>query len=116
MSLAGHLLGPATPQAALAKVAVGGAVPERLSVHGRVVYLVWPIAVLLGALVILWGRAPEPRDEAGGDDGSGSETGTASRRAPTPGTGDVRCRVARVPAATRRTDYAEPSSFDPAPA
>lgn len=76
MSLVGHLLGPADPQAALKAARIGAKVPEALSVgtspvwplttylrDTAVVYLVWPIGVLAGALFMLLGRGPGP-DEA----------------------------------------------------
>lgn len=59
MSLTGHLLGPGDTRAALAAAKVGAHVPERLDVDAVTVYLVWPMAVLLGALVVLLGRVSD---------------------------------------------------------
>jgi hypothetical protein len=56
MALTGHLLGPGPTRAALAAAKVGARVPERLDVDTIVVYLTWPIAVLLGSLVVLLGK------------------------------------------------------------
>jgi hypothetical protein len=59
MALSGHLLGPGDTRAALAAAKVGTHVPERLVVDALSVYLVWPAAVLVGALLVLLGRPPE---------------------------------------------------------
>ena len=56
MTVTGHLLGPGPTRAALAAAKVGARIPERLDVDTFVVYLSWPIAVLLGALVVLLGK------------------------------------------------------------
>ena len=65
MALTGHLLGPGDPGAALAAARVGGRVPERLDVDTFTVYLVWPISVLAGALVVLLNVTPRtPSDTA----------------------------------------------------
>jgi hypothetical protein len=62
MALTGHLLGPGPTRAALAAAKVGARVPERLDVDTIVVYLTWPIAVLLGALVVLLGKDVDGTD------------------------------------------------------
>jgi hypothetical protein len=59
MALVGHLLGPGDAQAALASAPVGAQVPAPLDVDAVTVYLAWPITVLVGALVVLWGRLPD---------------------------------------------------------
>jgi hypothetical protein len=62
MVVTGHLLGPVDPDVALASVAPGTEVPTQLGVSSAAVYLVWPIATLVAALVVLWavpGRFPE---------------------------------------------------------
>jgi hypothetical protein len=65
MALVGHALGPADPQPLLATAKLGARVPDQLHLSARAAYLAWPVSVLLGALVILWGRLPgsdqEPR-------------------------------------------------------
>jgi hypothetical protein len=53
MALTGHLLGPGDATAALREAKVGAQVPLPLKVDTFTVYLVWPIAVLAGALVVL---------------------------------------------------------------
>ncbi len=70
----GRLLGPGDSGAALSHVARGDTVPVELAVSSLPVYLTWPIAVLAGALMVLWsspglpplphagGRATEDRD------------------------------------------------------
>ena len=57
MALTGHLLGPGDPATALREAKVGAQVPLRLEVDTFSVYLVWPIAVLAGALVVLLNSA-----------------------------------------------------------
>ena len=57
MALTGHLLGPGDPATALRAAKVGAQVPLRLEVDTYSVYLVWPIAVLAGALVVLLNSA-----------------------------------------------------------
>jgi hypothetical protein len=59
MAVTGHLLGPGPTRAALAAVKVGAKVPERLDVDTPAVYLGWPIAVLLGASIVLFGKNAE---------------------------------------------------------
>jgi uncharacterized membrane protein YeaQ/YmgE (transglycosylase-associated protein family) len=56
MAVTGHLLGPGPTRAALAAAKVGAKVPERLDVDTVAVYLSWPVAVLLGASLVLFGR------------------------------------------------------------
>jgi hypothetical protein len=63
MALTGHLLGPGDPDAALAAAKVGQHVPMQLSVTGKVTYLVWPIAVLVGTLLVLWSPPRTARDD-----------------------------------------------------
>jgi hypothetical protein len=67
MARTGHLLGPGDPAAALEAARKGDEIPMQLDVTARATYLVWPIAVLLGALAVLW--SPPPRT---GDDSSPS--------------------------------------------
>jgi hypothetical protein len=76
MAETGHLLGPPDPRPILAAAAVGTRVPVQLSVTAKASYLVWPIAALVGALLVLWSSprdagvdpswpAPEPHGYAG---------------------------------------------------
>jgi hypothetical protein len=60
MAVTGHWLGPGDPDAALAAVQVGDQVPVQLEVTAKATYLVWPMAALVGALVVLWSP---PRDD-----------------------------------------------------
>jgi hypothetical protein len=54
MTLVGRALGPADPGSLAAAAAVGDRLPVQLEVAATVCYLVWPIAVLIGALFVLW--------------------------------------------------------------
>jgi hypothetical protein len=58
MSWVGHVLGPGKPDVALATAKVGQHVPDQLVLHAHTGYLVWPIAALVGTLVVLFGRLP----------------------------------------------------------
>jgi len=60
MALVGNLLGPQDADAALAAAEAGARVPAELEVRAGVVYLVWPICTLVGALIVLW-SPPSPR-------------------------------------------------------
>lgn len=51
----GHRLGPEDPNLALADAAVGATAPDVVRVTANVVYLTWPIAAVVGALLVLWG-------------------------------------------------------------
>lgn len=64
MAVTGHLLGPGDPDAALAAAAPGAHVPVPLTVHAKAGYLVWPIASLVGALVVLWSPPRDAEDPA----------------------------------------------------
>jgi hypothetical protein len=76
MALVGHALGPADPQPLLATAELGAKVPDQLHVGARAAYLAWPISVLLGCLVILWGRLPaEPSAGRREEEAEGSRTG-----------------------------------------
>jgi hypothetical protein len=72
MTAVGRLLGPGDSETALAQVARGETVPAELAVSSLPVYLTWPIAVLAGALMVLWSspgvpplphRAAEPMED-----------------------------------------------------
>jgi hypothetical protein len=60
MVLVGRLLGPPDPESLAASAAVGDRLPMQLEVTATVAYLVWPIAVLVGALFVLWSPPTEP--------------------------------------------------------
>ncbi|MGN6575122.1 MAG: hypothetical protein ACTHKG_05500 [Nocardioides sp.] len=65
MSLLGRWIGPADPGAVAGTVAVGAKVPTQLALSATAGYLVWPIAVLAGALFVLWSPPPEPAEPSG---------------------------------------------------
>jgi len=68
MAVTGRLLGPGDPDVALAAADLGEGVPEQLNVTVATTYLVWPIAVLVGALMVLWSQPRgEPRGEPGAE-------------------------------------------------
>ena len=54
MAGVGRLLGPPDPEAAAAAARPGDLVPAALEVGAEVAYLVWTIAALAGALMVLW--------------------------------------------------------------
>jgi uncharacterized membrane protein YeaQ/YmgE (transglycosylase-associated protein family) len=62
MEQVGQLLGPPDPRPVLAAAEVGAKVPTQLEVDAFTVYLTWPVAVLAGALVVLWGRLPDAEE------------------------------------------------------
>lgn len=53
--------GPDDPQQVLAHAQVGATAPDRVVLSADAAYLVWPIAALVGAVVVLWSR---PRPES----------------------------------------------------
>jgi hypothetical protein len=55
----GRLLGPEDPNRVLADAAVGASAPDVVRITAEVVYLVWPIAAVVGALIVLWGPTGE---------------------------------------------------------
>lgn len=65
----GQALGPADPQDVLAAAASGSSAPDVVRVSAEAAYFVWPIAAVLGALLVLWSppgqrvrRTRAPRD------------------------------------------------------
>lgn len=54
MAGVGALLGPADPETVAATARPGSLVPAALEVGAGVVYLVWTIGALAGALMVLW--------------------------------------------------------------
>jgi hypothetical protein len=73
MAAVGRLLGPDTPGADL--VRRGGSVPAELAVSAVQVYLMWPIAMLAGALMVLW-SSPEALPPSRSSGPSGPESAT----------------------------------------
>ena len=65
MSVLGRRLGPADPGSLVNTVSVGERLPVQLSLSATACYLVWPIAVLAGALFVLWSPPPEPAERPG---------------------------------------------------
>lgn len=62
MASTGHMLGPADPETVLASARPGTSAPLPLEVTARAAYLTWPIAALVGAL-IMWWSSPPPQAE-----------------------------------------------------
>ncbi|MGH3370667.1 MAG: hypothetical protein ACRDPR_11760 [Nocardioidaceae bacterium] len=62
MALVGRVLGPENADRALAAANPGDRVATELVVSADAVYLLWPIAALFGALMVLW-SAPGPVEE-----------------------------------------------------
>jgi hypothetical protein len=60
MAAVGHALGPDNPDAALQAARRGQGVPVELEVMAAASYLTWPIAVLAGALMVLWSSPGVP--------------------------------------------------------
>lgn len=79
MAWVGLVLGPGDPQAALAKAAVHARVPTQTTLSAHVAYLSWPLAVVIGTLMVL---LSSPLDRAGrlgesamgGADGAGNDS------------------------------------------
>jgi len=90
MALTGRLLGPPAAEAVLDRARVGARVPVELAVSAdpvwaSPVYLLWPIGVLVGALVMLWSstRDPGARRHAGdSDEIDAHESASDGRNAP----------------------------------
>jgi hypothetical protein len=57
----GHWLGPDDPSRALADAAVGATAADVVDVTAEGAYLVWPIAAVAGALIVLWGPSGDQR-------------------------------------------------------
>jgi hypothetical protein len=60
MALVGHVLGPGDPEEALQLAERGQTIPVELEVMAAATYLTWPIAVLAGALMVLWSSPGVP--------------------------------------------------------
>jgi hypothetical protein len=54
MAVVGRVLGPADPEQVLSSTPLGARVPTQLVVTVDAAYLLWPITVLIGALMVLW--------------------------------------------------------------
>jgi hypothetical protein len=52
----GTWVGPGDPAAVLTEAEVGATAPDRVTLTADVAYLVWPIAALIGCVVVLWSR------------------------------------------------------------
>lgn len=61
-ALVGRSLGPEDPDRTLAAVEIGQQVPVELMVSAKAGFLVWPMAVLIGALLVLW-SPPKDTDQ-----------------------------------------------------
>lgn len=62
MAAVGRAVGPESPGVALAHAARGARVPVDLAVSATPSYLMWPIAVLFGALMVLWSSVKPDED------------------------------------------------------
>jgi hypothetical protein len=67
MAVVGRLLGPGDPDPVLDAADIGARVPEQLMVTADAAYFAWPIAVLLGALVVLWSAPNDPLPDSNVD-------------------------------------------------
>jgi hypothetical protein len=65
MAFVGRVLGPGDPNAALSQAQPGQTVPVALEVLAFSSYLTWPIAVLFGALMVLWSSPGLPEQGRG---------------------------------------------------
>jgi hypothetical protein len=79
MALVGRALGPGDPDVALASVQRGQAVPVQLVVDAAPGYLMWPVAVLFGALMVLWSSPRVPSAAPDMPDDEPDETAPAER-------------------------------------
>lgn len=82
-ALVGGLLGPDDPRVALASAARGEGVAVALQLSADVAYLVWPIAALAGALMVLWSSAGPSRPGDVGDLGDVGDADTTGATDPT---------------------------------
>lgn len=103
MAVVGRALGPGDPRVTLVHAAPGAMVPVQLAVASvsglphwlrwlTPTYLMWPIAVLFGALMVLWSSprpdrtpAAPPADGEGQTGESGAEPGDVERSGANPG-------------------------------
>lgn len=60
MAFVGRALGPAEPDVVASSVAQGAQVPVQLEVMASSSYLMWPIGVMLGAVMVLWSSTHVP--------------------------------------------------------
>lgn len=67
MAFVGGLLGPQDSEELLAGAARGDTVPVELAVSAFPAYLMWPIGVLAGALMVLWSSPGVPSPNAADD-------------------------------------------------
>jgi len=72
-ALVGGLLGPGEPATTGTVLAPGETVPVALTVTADVVYLMWPVAALAGALMVLWSSTSQPTTEAEPSDPAGDD-------------------------------------------
>lgn len=82
MAVVGAALGPGDPDPVLASAARGTTVPAALAVSAGVTYLMWPIAVLSGALMVLWsspGVAQPAPDEPDAEGAGAPQAGPSMR-------------------------------------
>jgi hypothetical protein len=73
-SVIGTATGPEAAEVVLADAEVGATAPDQVRVTADAAYLAWPLAAVLGAVVVLWapsagGREPAARDQGHTGDG-----------------------------------------------
>jgi hypothetical protein len=71
-AVVGNATGPTAAEVALADAEPGATAPDQVLVTADAAYLAWPLAAVLGAVVVLWapsrrGREPERADRELGD-------------------------------------------------
>jgi hypothetical protein len=72
-ALVGGVLGPGEPATTGAGPPPGETVPVSLAVTADVVYLMWPMAALAGALMVLWSSTGQPTSETEPPDAADDE-------------------------------------------
>lgn len=59
----GLLVGPPDPDTVSAAAKVGDKIPLQLQIHTDVLWVVWPIAALVGAVGVIWGTEHRPASD-----------------------------------------------------
>ena len=70
-SVLGTATGPEAAETALAESEVGATAPDRVQVTADAAYLAWPLAAVLGAVLVLW--APSGRDRSRDERGESTD-------------------------------------------
>ncbi len=72
MRTVGLAVGPPDPHSLLTGAEQGTRVPIRLTVTMPAVYLIWPVAALLGSVGVVWGTEPKKPSGTVSDDSEGA--------------------------------------------